>query len=68
MAAVAGDPRRINVVKDFSVGAKRPTPGVLLEALFLGGAKLFCVGNSVQASFVISQTDSGVNGTISSPT
>ena len=31
----------------------------------MGGTELFCVGNSVQAIFVIDQTDSGVNGTIS---
>ena len=41
MAAVAGDPRRIFVLKDFTVGANSPTPVVLLEALVLGGTEIF---------------------------
>jgi hypothetical protein len=68
LAAVAGNPSRIFVLEYLAVGANSVTPGVLLEALFLGGTELFCVSNSVQASFVVGQTDSGVNSTNSSYT
>lgn len=68
MAAVAGNPSRIFVFEDFTVGANSPTPVVLLEALVLGGTELFCVSNSVKTGLVVVQHPGGINGTISNLT